>query len=385
MQRYVYSVPQILIWAFALYIAVLAYQDFLLGGNSWKQGDWLINSMEATIRRGVMGSLLLRASQALSIDPVLLVVLLQISLLLATVSLIALSIRRSDTPATLWLLILSPGFFISFWSLDDQGGLRKELIAFLAFALLLFASSRPMPGRVMIYSSAIAFGFAVLSHEGNLFFAPFFAFGYYLLFAKSAISGRHLAALLVILAGSCIATVVIAFSFDTVTDYMTVCRPVLAAGVDAEICSGAIKALEIPLKEYLTATFWMFFSPLILSFALLYAITAIPIIVIGRHFIDGRVFIKAYIASAFLFLPLYVVAVDWGRWVSFHTTAVIFALLIALSLGYSKNTPGRELPPVLFNIILIFFLIVGFSHFVNVIWGGMAWKTINGVLQPTAG
>ncbi|RLK07333.1 hypothetical protein [Ruegeria conchae] len=365
---------------FTLYVVVLAYQDFLLGGNSWKQGDWLINSVDTTVRRGIMGSLLLRVSQTLSIDVVLLVVLLQISLLLAAMGLLTQSIRRSDTPATIWLLILSPGFFISFWSLDDQGGLRKELITFLAFTLLLYATSRLTPSRILIYVSAFVFGFAVLSHEGNLFFAPFFAFSYYLLFAKSAISRRELAALLIILAGSCVATVVIAFSFDTVTDYMTVCRPVLAAGVDAEICSGAIKALEIPLKEYLTATFWMFFSPLVLSFALLYAITAIPIIVIGRHFIDGRMFIKAYVASAFLFLPLYLVAVDWGRWVSFHTTAVIFTLLIAVSLGFAKNTPGRELPPVLFNILLIFFLIVGFSHFVNVIWGGMAWKAVNGIL-----
>ena len=364
---------------FTLYIVVLAYQDFLLGGNSWKQGDWLINSVDTTVRRGIMGSLLLRVSQTFSIDVVLLVVLLQISLLLAAMGLLTRSIRRSDTPATIWLLILSPGFFISFWSLDDQGGLRKELITFLAFTLLLFATSRLTPNRILIYVSAFVFGFAVLSHEGNLFFAPFFAFCYYLLLSKSAISLGDFIALLVILAGACLTAIVVAFGFDKVTDYMIVCRPVLAAGADAELCEGAIKALEIPLKEYLTTTFWMLLSPRILSFATLYALTAIPIIIIGKHLVGARLFIKPYLASALLFLPLYAVAVDWGRWVSFHTTAVVFTLLIALSLGHPKGSSPRELPPRPFQFLMIFFLFWGFSHFVDPLWGGMAWKTFQGM------
>lgn len=381
MQQITYSIPKILIWIFTIYIVLLAFQDFQLGGNSWKQGDWLINSIDTTIRRGMVGSLILRASQTLSMNPVLLVVLLQASILIATVSLITLSVKRLDTPATLWLLILSPGFFISFWSLDDQGGLRKELIIFLAFAILLFASSRPVPNKPLIYVSSLCFGLAVISHEGLLIFAPFFAFCYYLLWSKTDILKVDLIALLAILGIACLGTLIIAVRFGTVSDYQTVCQPVLDAGASADMCEGAIKALEIPLKEYMTATFWLLLSPRVLSFALLYAIAAVSVLIIGSYLVGRSLFVRAYLVSALIFLPLYVVAVDWGRWVSFHTSAVIFTLLIALSLGYSKDVNPQELPLKKFQLLLVFSLVLGFSHFVDVKWGGMAWKTVNGMTQ----
>ncbi len=381
LQHLIYSVPRLLIWIFTTYVVLLAFQDYQLGGNSWKQGDWLINSVEATIRRGMMGSLLLRLSETFSLDPVLVVVLLQSTLLITTVTLITVSVKHLDTPATLWLLLLSPGFFVSFWSLDDQGGLRKELITFLAFATLLFATRRPAPNRILVYVSALIYGLAVISHEGNLFFAPFFAVCYYLLLRKAALSRPDFIGLFAILAGACLCAVVMAVRFGTVTDYMSVCQPVLDAGVDAEMCEGAIKALEIPLKEYMTATFWIFLSPKVLSFALLYALTSVTVLIIGRHLAGKTLFTRAYIGSAFLFLPLYVVAVDWGRWVSFHTSAVIFTLLIALSLGYPKDASAQELSPRKFNLLLVFSLVWGFSHFLDVLWGGMALKTLKGVAQ----
>lgn len=382
LQRFTYSVPKFLIWIFSSYIVLLAFQDFQLGGDSWKQGDWLINSVDTTIRRGMMGSLILRVSETFSLNPVLVVVVVQVSLVIATVGLITLSVQRLQPQATIWLLILSPGFFVSFWSLDDQGGLRKELITFLAFAILLFATSRPTPNRILAYVSALVYGLAVISHEGNLFFAPFFAFCYYLLLSKTAITKPDFIGLLAIVACACLTTLIIAFSFDTVVDYMRVCQPVLDAGAGADMCEGAIKALEIPLKEYMTATFWMFFSPKVLSFTLLYVLSSVLVLITGTHLVGGgRLFIRAYIGSAFLFLPLYVVAVDWGRWVSFHTSAVIFTLLIALSLGFPKTASTEEMPLRSFQLVLVCSLVWGFSHFLDVLWGGMAWKTLQGLMQ----
>ncbi|WP_425084671.1 hypothetical protein [Ruegeria profundi] len=376
LQRYIYSIPMLLIWGFTLFIALTAYQDFLLGGNSWKQGDWLINSIEITIRRGMMGSMLLKVAQGLSIDVLLLVVVVQVGLLLATVGLTTVALKRKCSPSTLWLLILSPGFFIGFWALDSQGGLRKELISFFAFALMLFAASQHTPNKFLIYFSAVVFGFATISHEGNLFFAPFFAFCFWLARSRLVISRLDFVALLGIIGSACLIAVLIAFAVGELTDYMAVCQPILNAGVSAEMCEGAIKALEIPLSEYMTATFWVLFSSKIFSFALLYALTAVSILVIGSYLIGGRIFVRAYIASAFLFLPLYVVALDWGRWVSWHTTAVVFTLLIAISFGVQKRANAQEMPIRMFSVLLVFNVVWGFSHFVDVIWGGIAWKTL---------
>ncbi len=375
-----FSLPAFIFLGLIAWVLAGAAQDLAAGGNSWKQGDWLINSDEITIRRGLVGSAILALARLTALNPVLLTVLIQSALVVLTAALTSVAIARSRHHVLLWLLVLCPGFFVSFWALDIQGGLRKELIVFLAFAVLLFGASRPDFAKIWAYLSAIIFALGVLGHEGNVLFAPFFGLCYYQIARQDRLTRADLAALAGIIGIACLTAIMAAILFRNVDDHMAVCRPVLAMGVDPAFCAGAIQALEIPLSDFMRTTFWMFFSPKVLSFALLYGLTIGFVIVIGGMLFDRKAFIITYAVSALAFAPLYAVAVDWGRWVSFHTTAVIFTMLILLAVGHAAQKAPRVPAIPVYLGLLIYPLVWGFSHFVDVIWGGIAWKTAQQIM-----
>ncbi len=364
----------------SLYIFTVIYQDFALGGHEWKQGDWLINSVNGAVRRGIMGSTILWVAGATSLDPILVTTALQGLLFGLCIILLSVAIGRSDVRATLWLLVLSPAFFVNFWAVDPDGALRKELLVFLAFSVLFYATTMQNVSKMLVPLSAVIFAVAVFSHEGNVFFAPFFFLCYFLIYKGGHIEKPLLIGLLALTLLACLGTIAVALRFSNVQDHLVVCQPLLDAGVRSGICDGAIKALELDLAFFTEATFWMLFSPKILSFLLMYGLVCISILAIGFHFFDKKTMFWASFGSAFFFLPLYVVAVDWGRWLSFHASAVILTMLIILSLNAGKSTKRSDLPRGPFIALTIFSIVWGCSHFVDVKWGGIALKTLSGIL-----
>lgn len=363
----------------SLYIVTVIYQDFALGGHEWKQGDWLINSVNDTVRRGIMGSAILWFASAASLDPILVTTVSQGLLFGISIVLLSLAIERSSSRATLWLLVLSPAFFVNFWAVDPDGALRKELLIFLAFSVLLYATTMETLSKALVFVSALVFGVAVVSHEGNVFFAPFFFLSYFLIYKSGQIEKPLLITLLALTLLACLATIAVALRFSNVEDHFVVCQPLLDAGVRTGICDGAIKALELNLAFFTEATFWMLFSTKVLSFLLMYGLACISIFVIGFHFFDKKTMFWASFGSAFFFLPLYVVAVDWGRWLSFHASAVIFTMLIILSLNAAKTARRSDLSHWPFIALTIFSIVWGCSHFVDVKWGGVLLKTLSGI------
>ena len=380
-----YQVPKLIIWAMTTYVLFMALQDLQLGGNEWKQGDWLINNAETFIRRGIFGSVILSIALAFSVDPVLVVVSLQAFLVCLVILLLSLSVRKFRYDSSLWLLILSPGFFISLWAMDPQGGLRKELVVFLAFALLLFAITRSGSAKFLVYLSAAVLCIAFMGHEGNVFFLPFFWFCYVMMLRAGRLGSGDILALCGVSGAAALMAVALAFLFGNVADYRLVCQPLLDAGSRVGICDGAIKALEIGLSDFVEATFWMALSPRMLAFLLMYGLTAISILIIGAHFFERKRVLRFYVVSALIFLPLYIVAVDWGRWLSFHTTAVIFVGIIMLALDDRKERDRADLPILPFAGLLVFSIVWGTSHFVYVEWGGILWKSLNGLMRLTLG
>ena len=87
-----YQLPRLLFFGLTAYVIYVAWGDWAVGGNSWKQGDWLINSLEATVRRGILGSALIQGAEAFGLSPVTLVVILQTVLVAGSAVLIALVI-----------------------------------------------------------------------------------------------------------------------------------------------------------------------------------------------------------------------------------------------------------------------------------------------------
>ena len=103
-----------------LYIITLLNILFFLiysiknGGNSWSQGDWLINNEIQIVRRGWFGSFILFLSENLSLNPLYLLGLIQ-SIIIFFIfysvwkASIKLDINNNDA---LFFLLISPLFCI---------------------------------------------------------------------------------------------------------------------------------------------------------------------------------------------------------------------------------------------------------------------------------
>lgn len=364
--------PQLLFLACTAIVVAAAFVDLAGGGNSWKQGDWLINNDGGFIRRGVFGSALLDVAALLGMNPVRLVVFLQVGLVLAVAGLTWAAVQRLQPRATLWLLLIGPGFFVRFWALDLQGGLRKELIAFLALALLAFAATRVGSGRVLALLATVIYLISIVAHEANIFLAPFVLACLYLMSRDGQMPTRDVwgaVGLTGLVAG---ATVLSAFLFRTISDHTPVCAPLLEVGVAPAMCDGAIAALERPLSGYIETTMGMILPPRGLSFATLALLNTAFVIAVGSYLVGLRRFAVPFILSALMFFPLFVVAVDWGRWVSLHTTACVFVLLVALARGQVAGARQTEMPALAMLGLTLFTVFWGFSHFLDVLWGGFA-------------
>ena len=364
--------PPLLFFVCLVIVILAAFGDLAAGGNSWKQGDWLINNEAGFIRRGVFGSALLDLSALLGMNPVRLVVYLQVALVLAVAGLTWAALRRLQPRATLWLLLIGPGFFLRFWALDLQGGLRKELIAFLALALLLFAATRAGGARALALLATVIYLVSIVAHEANIFLAPFFLACLYLMSRDGQMPARYVWATAGLTGLVAVATVLSAFLFRTISDHGPVCAPLLEVGVGAAMCDGAIAALERPLSGYIETTMGMIRPPRGLSFATLALLNTVFVIAVSGYLVGLRRFAMPFILSALPFFPLFVVAVDWGRWVSLHTTACIFVLLVALARDQVAHARQSEMPAFALLGLTLFTVFWGFSHFLDVLWGGFA-------------
>ncbi len=62
------------------YILLRLFYDIHSGGNSWKQGDWLINNYSLEIRRGPIGSFFILISDILGSSPLTVVFVTQFTM-----------------------------------------------------------------------------------------------------------------------------------------------------------------------------------------------------------------------------------------------------------------------------------------------------------------
>lgn len=315
-------------YAFSLGIVLLGlWNDFRVGGNSWVQGDWLINAEAAHVRRGIMGSLVLRISDLLGLGPVAVVCLIQAGLAVTLYALIWQLIQSVGSGAIRLLLSVSTGFVPVFWAGDLSAGLRKEMLAMIAILLLLQAMLR---GRNWLLWSAISlYLFSCVAHELNILMAPFIA-GLLCIVGVGPVSIRtRLSATLVSLLGA-VAAYVYAQTNSIVPDVSTICAPLLARDVAAQICDGAIAWLDRTSADAVISVQEQILHPRpIATVAIGYALSFAPISIILRMIERPLPILVLIVLTGLPFAPLYGLAVDWGRWMSLHvfSVACLFAFM----------------------------------------------------------
>jgi len=320
--------------AFAVMLVYLL-QDYLLGGNGDKQGDWLINIEQVAVRRGLLGSAFIFLSDALHLDLLLLVVLSQAALLLLFAGLLFRVIRALEQQPIFWLLLFCPAFVLLFWGNDPHGSLRKELFVYCAFALVLVGIVDRRPACFPLSIASFAVG--LLAHEANILFLPAFLWLLFRVQREGLLSLAAFASGVLLLSAVAVASAAFVLRHVHVADVGLVCAPLMARGLPASFCDRAITWVTRDLSYAIeaTAASWSWESG---SVAVIYLALTAGAWWFSGHFAQRRRLMLMYVLTALPFLPLYYIALDWGRWMNFHISSWIFLVLAEQLLGRLQQT-----------------------------------------------
>jgi hypothetical protein len=363
---------------------------FSIKPNPWITGEWLINYSAGFQRRGALGSLTLVLSDFTSLPPTFVAFVMQSSLAAATLILLFAFLVKGDTPLPIFLILLGP--MGVFYFLTDPAVVgRKELILY-AFALLWLgflskSYEKPLGGaRENLYIVLFTFLliFAILTHEGFLFFVPILI--WITLTHQGCITGKklpipwkRLSPFLLSAAASVPA--ILLTSSSSVGDGM--CQALIDRGLSSSVCIGAIDLASSAATEslFIDAVSSAIAPWLIAYFPVFVVLAAILISHLSsqnRNFGCGLTPPQRVLSFFGLFLlttPIYVIAVDWGRYLSLFFTLLAMVLLFEHQLSSDSNSTSASLsgqslfrsnPTVrLLAIlgILSYYLFFGVAHF----------------------
>ncbi len=339
-------------WLALAIVLVHLGQDYLLGGNSYKQGDWLINIEHVMVRRGLPGSAFIRLSDWLHVDLLLLVVLFQAALLAVFARCLFKVLCKVDDRPLFWLLLFSPAFTLLFWADDPQGSLRKELFAYAAFALLLAGMADRRGGYYFAWAIGL-FSLGMLGHEANCLFLPAFLWLLYRARSEGLLSPGALMAAVMVLLGVAMVSAAFFVRHVSLVDAAPVCTPLLTHGLRPAFCEGAVSWVtrDLAYAIQITAGHWTIDN---WAFWTIYLwITGIACW-FASHYKQRRWLVLMYACATLPFLPLFYVALDWGRWMNFHWSTWVFLVLaeqLSGRLEQDKPCDYKRLLLVLLNVL----------------------------------
>jgi hypothetical protein len=211
---------------------------------------------------------------------------------------------------------------------------RKELIAFVAFALVAAAQVRERPRLAPLLAAVALFLVSVLGHEANALWTPFFLLVLLLALAQRA-SGRAL--MLGLSAGVLAGTAVLALyavRHPTLADPTQLCEPIQDRGPPRWFCHmGAIARLAGDAADARSRITGNLTPAVRIGFALTYALAAAPVLYALACCQRRRWLVALFVLTGLAAAPLYTVATDWGRWLDLHLTVFAFVLTSLLLAG----------------------------------------------------
>ncbi|HIK24025.1 MAG TPA: hypothetical protein IGQ16_10275, partial [Thermosynechococcus sp. M3746_W2019_013] len=319
------------VWVFFAYFCRYYAIEILNGGNNWKTGDWLINYSAGIVRRGLIGTFLLKVSDFGL--PLLWVTYVTQVAIYALIFGLVLKLYYRKKRSLFWLLILFSPAFLLFPFYDTQGGFRKEIIVFLIFAFfcLIYANKNVTPFKLTFISLAYSLG--ALSHELTVFTLPFFFYLIYVSTKDGLITNRTAIAYSSILATASSVILIFAFFYKgNEALAQAICQSLTTRNLDPNICKGSIDWLSedtgTALRRVLSLLdYRSLFTPVFLWLALL------PLSFTTWWNKEREILFVASIATIF---PLFLLAIDWGRWVH-----VIIFMFFCLALASEVNIKYR--------------------------------------------
>lgn len=339
-----------------LYLYFLRVNEIQLGfkDHGYITGDWLINYTNGLVRRGLFGEIAMQTHQWFGNSPIQAVLTskyLAYGILCISILLIAM-IKGIGLIEILFLV--SPWALM--FDLNDPGGSgRKEILLFATFAVFVFleifskAPAKSIFKRWDFYYLLLVMSVLAFTHEGLIFFFPFFYLPLYL--KRGFNKSDFLTFLVPYLVSLMILAVLYVFFKGNKETADAICNSLNPWSVNGSLGCDAIHLLAGKHPKAHIG-FIKSFTPLLL-------LTMIPIYCYGR-WVTGLTKYHLFLAmliAMILTVPLYGIAIDWGRWI--HISGLLFFLTF---FSLKDSTPARR-KPSLITIMLILCLAVPYTFY----------------------
>ncbi len=312
-----FRVYVLIIFATTVCGAVLNY----LIPEPYNLGDWLINYSGGFVRRGITGELAARCCGILSINPGILVVLLQIALY-SLYLFLALKIFEGLRDFSSYSLLAFSPFLISFQVNSFGGGYRKEIFFLVLLSGLVWSVHYGRDLFPKLFRlSLLLYPFLVLSHEMLILFLP------YLLVPEHFVPEARLKwpERILFLLPSAVAFLVVFVHPGSPEVASTIRESLERMGVDVR--PGAINwvgrdlhyAFEYTLNVIKARHYELYCLPVLLTIIAFQPVSRRIRILFTRW--ETGVLILASLTGT---LVLAAVAIDWGRFIYVNASAICF-------------------------------------------------------------
>ena len=290
-------------------------------------GDWLINYQDGGFkRRGLSGSFFFLLQDISGIKLNVLVYFFQVMIISGFFYFYFKLIQYKEATFLYLSLLLSSIGFVGLFNCVDYVG-KKEFIVFFLFAYFVYHLNKNSLSTVKEYWVCIGLFIAMFFHEITLFFIPYFLIALYLKTEKFEFK-RYFKFIIAVF----VPAVFIALLGKNINEGHSL-------QILQERCVVFTKGIffwDIDERQYISQHFKEY-RLYIISFL-------ISVFHLGFYlkYQTNRKTTSILLLLAFLFsLPLFYLAIDWGRWMYIHMIFII--VLFAMQLKDSVNSTSSEL------------------------------------------
>ena len=332
--------------------------------DTWRIGDWLINYQGGFVRRGLMGETLFHLSELTNGNIVVFIVVLQLFLYLVFFISTFQLLKSVSFSIVNLMFVFSPAFLL-FTINNPLGAFRKEILWFALFSVIcqyLLSTKKSLPVGFFI-GSGVAACVLVLSHEMLVAFLPYLACA--IIIHDKDVTNNLRKLILALIPAGVIAGVLLIFGKGSPLVVIKICDSLKEMAPSACLTEGAISSLA----QTTQSAHAMVLSRMTSNSIGIYLLTAflglLPIFLFllsvkFTNFFNKKGTVIWFLAfsaiSLICSLPLFWVAVDYGRFIYIHIVSLsllVFMLNHEKCLNEKKFTP-RQILPLLFGIAFIF-------------------------------
>lgn len=295
-------------------------------------GDWFINFSGGFVRRGLSGYCITFVSDFLNLMPCYSLIGIQTFFYFAYILVFILLFSGKRINAWFILSLLSPATLL-FTTFDPNAAGRKEIILFFIFVVYLWCLRKDMmKSNFTIFLFSVTLLIATMFHELMFFYTPYFILAAYLNEVKNG-DPFHLIKSLWIIAGSWIVMLPIVIYGSSIDGY-TICSDLKESGLPDSICSGILSWPQNYGWKNVAA--FAVESNYLFVYGTTFSLSLIPFILQVKFMNQPMINLKKFFVVFGLLLlfsgPLFIFAVDWGRWINIH-----FMLLLFISTLFLKK------------------------------------------------